>query len=163
MARTCTVCAHAQREAIDAALVAGASYRDVAGQYGLSKSAVERHKTEHIPGALTQAHGAEEMASADTLLQKIASLEADAKRIGKAAEAAEDFRSAIAAVRELIRIVELLARLEGQLREQPTINVLVMPEWLTLRSAIYGALQPFPEARVAVAGALQRIDGHVGA
>lgn len=157
MARTCTVCIHDERDAIDRALVAGASYRDVAGQHGLSKSAVERHKAEHIPGALVQAHAAEETANADTLLGKIAALETDAKRIGRSAETARDYRTAIAAVRELIRIVELLAKLEGKLQETQ-VNILINPEWTLIRGTLLHVLAPYPEARAAVAGALLRLN-----
>ena len=47
----------------------------------------------------------------------------DAKRIAGAAEGANDLRTALAGVRELTRIVELLAKLRGELREGTTVNV----------------------------------------
>jgi len=40
----CKVCQHTEREAIDSALTEGASLRDIASQYGISKSTVDRHK-----------------------------------------------------------------------------------------------------------------------
>lgn len=40
----CKVCQHPEREAIDSALTEGASLRDIASQYGISKSTVDRHK-----------------------------------------------------------------------------------------------------------------------
>jgi hypothetical protein len=49
MPRTCTVCAHPERQAIDRALVGVTSpYRDIARQYGLSKDALLRHKADHL-------------------------------------------------------------------------------------------------------------------
>jgi hypothetical protein len=39
----CTVCKHPELAAIDAALASGASVRAVAGQFGVSKTAVDRH------------------------------------------------------------------------------------------------------------------------
>lgn len=49
MPRVCTVCRHRERGAIDEALVAGPdSIRDVAGQFRLSKSAVDRHRRRHL-------------------------------------------------------------------------------------------------------------------
>jgi hypothetical protein len=55
MPRRCTVCDHPQRHSIDEALVTGAPYRSVAKRYGLSGSAVYRHKTEHLPAHLLKA------------------------------------------------------------------------------------------------------------
>jgi hypothetical protein len=52
MPRLCTICHHPQHEAVDQALVAGQSLRDIAGQYHLSKSALARHKDHHAPSAL---------------------------------------------------------------------------------------------------------------
>jgi len=40
----CLVCQHPEREAIDKALTEGVSLRDIASQYGISKSTVDRHK-----------------------------------------------------------------------------------------------------------------------
>ncbi|HER8900604.1 TPA: hypothetical protein VMX41_001797 [Streptococcus pyogenes] len=43
--RKCTVCAHEARAEIDVLLAEGASVRKVAAQFGLTKSAVDRHRT----------------------------------------------------------------------------------------------------------------------
>jgi hypothetical protein len=54
--------------------------------------------------------------------------------------------------------VELLAKLSGELDERPQVNILnvaASPEWLATQAAMLQALAPFPEARLAVAGALQ--------
>jgi hypothetical protein len=106
--------------------------------------------------SLAKATEAAAIVSADSLLDKIQALEKDARRVGKAAEDALDFRAAIAAIRELVRIVELQAKLAGQLQEGQTINLVVMPEWISLRTTILLALEPYPEARLALANALPR-------
>jgi hypothetical protein len=62
MPRTCTVCGPPERHAIEKALVAGGAYRDIAGRYGLTKSAVERQKAEHLPVALVRGEAAREEA-----------------------------------------------------------------------------------------------------
>jgi hypothetical protein len=54
MPRLCSICTHPARATIDDSLVAGQSVRDISGQYGLSKSAVDRHKLSHVPTALAQ-------------------------------------------------------------------------------------------------------------
>jgi hypothetical protein len=40
--------------------------------------------------------------------------------------------------------------LEGEL-EPPTVNVIVSAQWIELRSLILKALDPFPDAQIAVA------------
>jgi hypothetical protein len=56
MARTCLARCHEASTAIDAALVmAAASLRDIAGQYGLSTSELARHAVEDLPAHLAMA------------------------------------------------------------------------------------------------------------
>jgi len=61
MPRRCTVCDHIERHGIDEALVSGAPYRSVAKRFGLSESAVYRHKTEHLPAHLLNARACYEL------------------------------------------------------------------------------------------------------
>lgn len=53
---------------------------------------------------------------------------------------------------------ELLAKLLGQLKDNPTINVLLAPDWLKLRAAILRALETFPDARLALASAIAEVE-----
>ena len=159
MSRTCTICTHAERAAIDVALVTGESLRDIAGQYHLSKSALERHRRDHLPGALATAREAEQVADADDLLAQLAGLKVDARRIGQKAEDVAEFPAALQAIREQARIIELLLKVAGELAEGPQMSVLVMPEWVAVRAAMLAALRSFPDARHAVAAALLRIEG----
>jgi hypothetical protein len=48
MPRVCTICTHPARAAIDGGLVAGQSLREISREYALSKSAVDRHKGNHV-------------------------------------------------------------------------------------------------------------------
>ena len=51
--------------------------------------------------------------------------------------------------------LELIAKLRGELQEQTTVHVLIThPEWLTLRTAVLNALEPYPDARNAVTRAI---------
>ena len=61
MPRRCTACDHPERHSIDEALVTGAPYRSVAKRFGLSESAVYRHKTEHLPAHLLRDKEVEEL------------------------------------------------------------------------------------------------------
>ncbi len=154
MPRQCSVCAHASLHAINTALVAGGSLRDIAGQFGLSKSAVERHQAEHLPKLLTQAKAEEGVAHALDVLQQLKTINAAALTVLRDARTAKDGDLALKAIDRIHRQIELQAKLLGDLDERPIVNVLLSPEWAQLRGQLVAALQPFPEARVAVAAVL---------
>jgi hypothetical protein len=99
------------------------SNRRIATQCGVSEAAIRRHKAEHMPAALAKAQDAAEVAQADDLLAKVRALEADASRIRDKAEGEGDYRAALQGVRELTRIVELMAKLLGALDNQQHILV----------------------------------------
>jgi hypothetical protein len=54
MPRLCTICTHPARTTIDEGLVTGQSLRALSAAYGLSKSAVDRHKDGHLPALRDQ-------------------------------------------------------------------------------------------------------------
>jgi hypothetical protein len=155
MPRSCTVCEHPERGAIDKALVGDASNRSVASLYDVSEAAVRRHKANHLPAKLVMAQAAEEVAEADNLLSQVQDLQSRTLAILEAAEGTEQHRTALSAIREARSNLELLAKLLGELDERPVVNLNVSPEWLELRAVIVGALEPHPGARGAVLRALE--------
>jgi hypothetical protein len=54
MPRTCSICSHPERVTIDDGLVTGRSLRAISAAYGVSKSAVDRHKESHLPALRNQ-------------------------------------------------------------------------------------------------------------
>jgi hypothetical protein len=136
MPRSCTICEHSDREAMDEALVGGASNRSLASLYDVSEAAVRRHKANHLPAKLVMAQAAEEVAQANTLLEQVRDLQERALDILDKAEEAGELRTALGAIREARGNLELLAKLLGELDERPQVNVLVSPEWLELRAVI---------------------------
>jgi len=162
MPQSCSICIHPDRAAIDAALVRGESLRDIAGQHALSKSALARHKLEHLPVHLVRAKEAATVADADSLLREVGALRAKAVHLLLAAERSGDLRTALAGVREARGCIELLARLLGELRDGPTVNVTISPAWIAIRAEIVGALAPYPDARIAVAERLAALEGGPG-
>ena len=52
--RVCTICRHDRRGRIEDAIARGVSVRDIAGRYGTSKSAVDRHGRHCIPELLAR-------------------------------------------------------------------------------------------------------------
>lgn len=158
MPRTCTISTHSERAAIDAALLANQPLRDIAGQYGVSKSALARYRNDRLPAALVRAKEVEDVTHADDLLMQVRDLQARALVILDSAEASGDLRTALAAIREARGNLELLARLMGELNDQATVNVIISPEWQRVRAVIIAALAPYPDARLAVTSDLLTIE-----
>lgn len=126
MPRTCTVCRHGERASIDRAILAAEPIRVIAERYGLSRGAVQRHATAHVPARLAESHAARGVADADRLLSDLAQLREDAARVYSEAMRSEDFGAAIAGVREQHRIISTLLAVAGKLAgEGPTIGLFV--------------------------------------
>lgn len=124
MPRTCTACVHADRQSIDEALATRSdSFRTIADRFRLSKTALMRHKAEHLPAHVAKAAEAKEVASADSLLEQMRALQTKTLAI---LEAATDPRTALAAVAQARGNLELLAELTGKLAHQPTVNLAVV-------------------------------------
>jgi len=126
MARTCTICTNKNSHEINQAIIRGTSCRIIANQYSVSKAAVQRHAKNHLPLHIVQSEKAKELKDADSIIDSIFRLEASAKRIQQQAEEENDYKSALAAVREQSRLIELRAKLLGEIttqeRSRTTIN-----------------------------------------
>ena len=119
--RACTVCKHPQLREITADLMRRVPYRTIGARYALSRSAIDRHITSHVSQALRQLAAAESMvlpeaaAIATPVLPEMRKLNARALRILAEAESAQDRPTALAAIRECRRNLELIAKLTGEL------------------------------------------------
>jgi len=143
-------------------LLNGVSLRNIAERYSVSKTALHRHKESHLPADLVKAQEAQEVAKADSLLDQVAELRDKALAILAKAEQAGDLRTALQGIKEARGCLELLAKLQGELQERTTVNILINPQWLSLRTVILEALDGFPEARLAVAQALREVESNAG-
>ena len=138
-------------------MVVGISDRAIAGQYGLSKSSVARHR-EHIRQAIEQAEG--DISS--RLVAKIQELASDAQRIKRDAMKSGDLRTALSAIHELTRIIELQAKMAGELKNETNVNVnganlLQNPEWIRIRDTLVRAVVQCDACRERVALALMAL------
>jgi hypothetical protein len=104
-------------------MLSGGSYRVVAQRFAVSRDAVVRHRR-HLPAVLARAQEVKEVAHGDSLLAQLRDLTAEAQRLKAIAEEAGDYRAALAAVRELCRIVELMAKLSGDLDSHSETKIL---------------------------------------
>ena len=161
MPRTCTICAHTQRSAIEGALIdGGGSFRNIASRFGTSSAALVRHKTDHLPAYLAKAKEAEEVASADTLLRRLVTLTQETMTILHLAKAEKNHELALRAIARAERQLELEGKLLGELQDgtNVSVNVLLAPEWQAVQGCLLHALAPYPEARLAVVDALKGMD-----
>jgi len=158
MPRTCTVCVHQDREAIERALVAGASAQKVSALFRVSPDAVQRHRAEHLPAAVRQARtDAEERQALDVLMQ-LKAINGASLHILHEARQKRDPQTALKAIDRIQRQIELQAKILGELDERPTVSLVVSPEWAQVRATLLVALAPYPEARVAVASRLTLLE-----
>ena len=148
----CKVCNHENRNDIETALLAGVPQREVATRYGLTPASVSRHKRNHM--AMVIREHAE--LTAQNLMAYVAALQRQAQALKDKAEASGDYKVALSGIRELVRIVDLMARLSGNLDDRPQINIAVNPQWIEIRDVILDALAPYPEAQARVVEALSR-------
>jgi hypothetical protein len=123
MPRKCSLCIHDERQEIEQSLLSGDSYRTIAQRFAVSRDAVGRHRR-HLPAALAHAREAKEITRGDSLVGQLRDLTSEAERLKEKAEQAGDYRTALAAVRELCRIVELVAKMTGELDSHTETKIL---------------------------------------
>jgi hypothetical protein len=155
MPRTCTVCGHVRRHEIEQAMLAREPFRAIARRFGLSKDALLRHHDDHLPAALVQSARAAEVTRSDDLVGRLLELNRETGEILARARAVGNDEIALKAIARIEKQVELQAKLIGQLQENTTINITLSAEWLSIQGTIIAALDPWPEARLAVAAALE--------
>ena len=109
-----------------------------------------RRYDDHITAKLAKAQEAKEAAQADDLLRELRAIR-QAYSLLLQAEASGDLGTAQLGIREARSCSELLAKLEGKVNRQPRVNVLLLPEWLTVRAIPLAAPRPYPETHRAVA------------
>ena len=161
MARTCTICRHADRESINSALVCSEPLRTIAGRWSVSKTSLLRHKADHLPATLMKAVAAAAVAEGDDLLDRLRQVNRETAAIlGEArAEGSKNNDLALKTIARVEKQIDLERRLLGEIKACTNASVATSPEWQKLRAAILLALEPFPAARLAVAEAVK----HVGA
>jgi hypothetical protein len=159
MPMACSVCNHDARPAIDKALAMGHSKRRIAADYGLSESAVHRHFDEHLPARIVKAQERTDVREAIDIVAQLKAINAAALGVLKDARTSGDGELMLKASDRILKQIELQARLIGELDDRPQINILISAEWAELRLLILQALDPYPDARTAVAEVLSERAG----
>jgi hypothetical protein len=150
--RTCSICSHEHRDAMEDAFIAGQAKRRIASQHGVSERAVRYHMREHLPALLALARDAERAARADTLLDRMEALQSQTLAI---LDAPEDQRTALAAIAQARRNLELIGEITRELDRAGAINLELTVEWQEVKAVLVNTLASYPEAQQAVFNALE--------
>jgi hypothetical protein len=149
--RTCSICSHEHRDAMEDAFIVGQAKRRIASQHGVSERAVRYHMREHLPALLALARDAERAARADSLLDRMEALQSQTLAI---LDAPEDQRTALAAIAQARRNLELIGEVTRELDRAGTINLELTVEWQEVKAVLVNTLASYPEAQQAVFNAL---------
>jgi hypothetical protein len=118
----CSICNHRERDAIDRAIFAGKSQHQLAKIFNVGRHSILRH-SKHLPAIVAKSNEATLLAHSDDLVGQIANLEEDAKNVQQKAGESGDHRVVLAAIRERTRLLELRAKIVGEIRPSQ-VNIL---------------------------------------
>lgn len=161
MPRSCTICWHEKRPAIERWLYAGRRPSEAARKFKVGDDAVRRHRNNHMPALVKDPEERRVQMSAQVLSEGQALYE-HVLDLLRRSEAEGDHRVSLAALRELRHSIELFIKLLGKPREPGPPSLLLAPEWPALRSVLLDALDPYPDVRLAVAEKLARLTADEG-
>jgi hypothetical protein len=133
MPRSCPICDHEDLDEINAALASNERIRTIAERWSVRKTALMRHRNEHLPFSAieakeaeakeaeakeAEAKEAEEDAPADDLLDQVRELQERALATLEEAEEAEDLNAALRAIRGVKGTLELMKKPLNELDER---------------------------------------------
>ena len=115
MPRSCPICDHEDLDEIDAALASNERIRTIAERWSVRKTALMRHRNEHLPFSAieakeAEAEEAEEDVPAEDLLDQVRDLQESALATLEEAEEAEELNAALRAIREAKGNLELMTK-----------------------------------------------------
>jgi hypothetical protein len=109
VARTCTICRHPNRHDIDAGLATGTPYRDIAGRFAVSTSALDRHRG-HVAHQLAEVETARRAVSAQAVADLLAEVVAGLRQDIDDAEKVQDRTAARLA---LLKVAQTMTGILG--------------------------------------------------
>jgi len=124
----------------------------------VTESALSRHLNDHLAEYVQQALNEYGASKGIKVLDKLGNIVERLDAFLDKAEAEEDGLSFRATAAELRKQLELVAKLQGELAQEGTTNLILSPEYLEIRTAILVALEPHPEAADSVGRAMLEIE-----
>jgi hypothetical protein len=142
MPRSCPICDHEDLDEINAALASNERIRTIAERWSVRKTALMRHRNEHLPYSAIEAKEAEAKeaeakeaeakeaetkeaevdAPGDDLLDQVRDLQERALATLEEAEEAEELNAALRAIREVKSNLELMTDPLNELDERSVDN-----------------------------------------
>jgi hypothetical protein len=123
MPMRCTICDHQAKNDIDRELFGTSSLRDIASRYRVGKDALARHRDNHLAARLARSIARREDMDAARLTDWLVGLNDQTLAIMMRAQQEDDLATALKAVAEVRKNMELLGRLGGFLETAPTVHV----------------------------------------
>jgi hypothetical protein len=175
MGRRSTIELHPERARIERDIALRVPIRKIAKKYKVSPDAVGWHKRHNMPSHLKAELLGQVLKQGVDLEQLrleeseglLANLAAQRVRLLAAQDAAIERRELAAVAHlgsQIHRNLQLVGQYLGEFAQhqiKTNINILVTPEYLELRAALVRALMPYGEARRAVVGVIQEIEGRL--
>jgi hypothetical protein len=161
------------RPAIERALAMGATMAEVSRRFGFHQMTVRRFRDNHLPPQLRAAilgaslrPGVDDLEKlkadeAAGLLGNLAHQRARLLLLQDRAMEVEAFDATVKLSNTIHRNLQLVGHYLGlfaNISVSQNVNILLTEDYLRLRHALTTALQPYPEARKAVAEAIQRVE-----
>ena len=174
MGMTCSICRHLKRKAIDKALIAGDPEYSIAVRFAVSRDAVHRHKANGHVGireamekvrAKREAENdrqAEEVIATvepDSLVVQLRKLISEVQSIAQEARRTRNLSVAMSGIDRQARVLELIARLTGELDESTRVNVLFAQRQAAEAEQIAGLAKLTIEERIQLETLLIKAQG----
>ena len=122
MSRTCTACSHTLRLKIDKAIALGKSNRAIASKFGLTRSAVHRHKP-HVAEAIERAAEKRKLSIGENVLDVFENLKRRSLKLLDSAEREKNHTACIGYLREIRGIVGALYQVTTKEAELGRVEV----------------------------------------
>jgi hypothetical protein len=156
----CKVCQHARRGEIEAAMARGIGKRKVGELFGLHCDSVQRHWQRHCPESVKLAHKVKwaapktdlaklTLAEQEGVIVYLQRLRADLLTLFEQAKADGHFASVASISRELRGVLEMTAKITGELNHSnkaSVVNITIDPEFLSFRARLLSILRRHPAA-----------------
>jgi len=159
MGRKSKIDSHPHRNLIVTWLASGGEYSDIIRDFpDLTWDDLDYYKQNKLHEIISKSPDlkaeVEGIRGNDTLAE-VRALKVRALEILQLAQAAGDLKTALMGIREARGCLETCLKAEGQIDTRPQINILLVPEWIDLKSRIVAALTSHPQALEAVRNAIK--------
>lgn len=167
MGRKSKIEAHPQSEEIIRRLASGEEYSKIVQDFpDITWFDLDYYQQNKLPNIISKSKDLKSLADeienadvhkGDTYLQLVIGLQKKALDALELQDASTDPKAWALVSREARGYLELLGKALDRIKDAPPveINILVNPQWVELRSQILYALDPYPEAKLAVAAAIK--------